>query len=1584
MPNQWDLTGENIENTYQRVLQTPDGVNIYDGTGSLFTVTAVAAPAGPDQSVQFNDAGTTSGSGNFTFDKINNIVNLTGSFIIDTASSDAALRVTQTGTGNAILVEDSTNPDSTPFVVTATGNVGIGLTNPSAPLHTKGQFFLGTGGSNANQGAFNWFTANNTYTFRNSPNGDRGLQIGVNVLLDGAGGTAGAVISPVAATGGAGLVLNGSTLGTSNTTLSSSKDLVITSTGNIGLGINTPSYKLDVSGSARVTSSLYLPGLTSSPQANVVLIDTSSGQLYYTSSTAFGGGLSTPTFPFTGSAIITGSLVITGSTTSTLGFTGSLFGTASWADSASQALTASYSTTASYALNGGVTQIQAGPGIFLSPTNGLGVVEITSTAGSYNTATGSYGSFYDTSSQLNPVGNVPRSMSFNATDISNGVSISGSTNPYNTYIKTENAGVYDIQFSAQVEKTDSGTDEIIIWLRKNGIDLIDTATTMTLVGNSTKVVAAWNWFVTSAANDYYQIIWISADTGMRLLAETISATHPGIPSVILTVNRVDQFLSNTGSFSGSFTGQLIGTASWADSASQALTASFYQETDPIFVAKSASLATTGSNTFVGNQVVSGSFIIETASSAATLRVTQLGSGEAIRVEDSTTPDSTAFIVDSSGSVGIGTFAGNTVTAPLYPLHVIAPSGVDARMVFDGKQLGNAAANANITIAADTDDKVASLSFLDRNSTAYSGTSTYNGPVVGFLLDRSGSSNPLATGNRRNDFHIYSGFANRSIIFYTSASDGNTSVNVPGKPRLAITGSNIGINTTSPKVALHVISGSSSGASIQTSDTAVFESNANTYVSIYSPTASNAAVHFGSGGTGGDALGAYIRWNQGNNLMTLGTANDGDDINFVTGNETSSMYLKNNIGLGIGTTDPLYRLHVRNGAVTNSSTFAGSVGVFENSASNAFVSILSHTGYSSGVGFGSNVHRSSARLAWTHDSLNFSLSTNTGSAFLTFGTDAGTERMRITSGGLVGIGTTIPSALLHVSSSTQENGAIIEVSSSLTASAALRVTQVGSGNAILVEDSTNPDSTPFVVTATGNVGIGLTNPSAPLHTKGQFFLGTGGSNANQGAFNWFTANNTYTFRNSPNGDRGLQIGVNVLLDGAGGTAGAVISPVSATGGAGLVLNGSTLGTSNTTLSSSKDLVITSTGNIGLGINTPSYKLDVSGSARVTSSLFLPGLTTTAQSNVVTVDITTGQLYYTASTAFGGGSSTPAFPFTGSAIITGSLVVTGSTTSTLGFTGSLFGTASWADSASQALSASYVLSSSYASVNLQQVTDQGNITTNNILIGSNDSVGIPYLGFWDEDEEDYGRLYFFNNEFRITDYAENPFVSFGTGTITIPGGLDPLATSTIYSPYNNVSRNINLPDQDGTLVLSVNGTTADTSGSITLTTVPTASYINALNQNVVITGSISSLNTTASQEIFSSASYVSGDIIQGTIGGGVTIYDLIYLDTDGTWKDVSQTTTSSTKMLGIYIGGDQILIDGNISSTTDGVGSPIGPSIQNPDQGLPVYIDPGPSSQFNTTIPTSNYIRTLGYLYYNNTSNASNWILKFRPSTDWYKI
>jgi hypothetical protein len=53
--------------------------------------------------------------------------NLSSATIVANTSS-AALRVTQTGAGNAILVEDSANPDSTPFVVNNTGQVLIGAT----------------------------------------------------------------------------------------------------------------------------------------------------------------------------------------------------------------------------------------------------------------------------------------------------------------------------------------------------------------------------------------------------------------------------------------------------------------------------------------------------------------------------------------------------------------------------------------------------------------------------------------------------------------------------------------------------------------------------------------------------------------------------------------------------------------------------------------------------------------------------------------------------------------------------------------------------------------------------------------------------------------------------------------------------------------------------------------------------------------------------------------------------------------------------------------------------------------------------------------------------------------------------------------------------------------------------------------------------------------------------------------------------------------------------------------------------------------------------------------------------------------
>jgi hypothetical protein len=54
------------------------------------------------------------------------------------------------------------------------------------------------------------------------------------------------------------------------------------------------------------------------------------------------------------------------------------------------------------------------------------------------------------------------------------------------------------------------------------------------------------------------------------------------------------------------------------------------------------------NTFTGQMVIN-----TTSSSTAALRVTQLGTANAIEVEDSTTPDATRFVVDQFGKVGVG-------------------------------------------------------------------------------------------------------------------------------------------------------------------------------------------------------------------------------------------------------------------------------------------------------------------------------------------------------------------------------------------------------------------------------------------------------------------------------------------------------------------------------------------------------------------------------------------------------------------------------------------------------------------------------------------------------------------------------------------------------------------------------------------------------------------------------------------------------------------------------------------------------------------------------------------------------------------
>lgn len=64
--------------------------------------------------------------------------------VISGNTTSAALRVTQTGTGEALRVEDDANPDATPFVINAAGLVGIGAVPSSDPLEVVGDSLSAT------------------------------------------------------------------------------------------------------------------------------------------------------------------------------------------------------------------------------------------------------------------------------------------------------------------------------------------------------------------------------------------------------------------------------------------------------------------------------------------------------------------------------------------------------------------------------------------------------------------------------------------------------------------------------------------------------------------------------------------------------------------------------------------------------------------------------------------------------------------------------------------------------------------------------------------------------------------------------------------------------------------------------------------------------------------------------------------------------------------------------------------------------------------------------------------------------------------------------------------------------------------------------------------------------------------------------------------------------------------------------------------------------------------------------------------------------------------------------------------------
>jgi len=144
-----------------------------------------------------------------------------------------------------------------------------------------------------------------------------------------------------------------------------------------------------------------------------------------------------------------------------------------------------------------------------------------------------YGSFYDTTTQSATVINTATAITFNTTDLSNGVYLGSPTS--RVYVDT--GGIYNFQTSIQLDSTVATAEEFYLWFRLNGVDVTNSASQVRVQGNNAEVFVALNYFFNLKAGDYVELMFSVSNLGIQLLAAGAVAPHPGIPSIILTVSN---------------------------------------------------------------------------------------------------------------------------------------------------------------------------------------------------------------------------------------------------------------------------------------------------------------------------------------------------------------------------------------------------------------------------------------------------------------------------------------------------------------------------------------------------------------------------------------------------------------------------------------------------------------------------------------------------------------------------------------------------------------------------------------------------------------------------------------------------------------------------------------------------------------------------------------------------------------------------------------------------------------------------------------------------------------------------------------
>ena len=137
--------------------------------------------------------------------------------------------------------------------------------------------------------------------------------------------------------------------------------------------------------------------------------------------------------------------------------------------------------------------------------------------------------FYDTAKQT-AFTSTATPVKFNFKQIANKISIANNTANNPTRIVVLEAGIFQVNYHLQFIKSDAGTDEIIVWFRKNSAAITYTNNTYIIQGSGIKNTINNNFLLELDANDYIELFFSVKNVNTALQGTTSTTASPSRPA----------------------------------------------------------------------------------------------------------------------------------------------------------------------------------------------------------------------------------------------------------------------------------------------------------------------------------------------------------------------------------------------------------------------------------------------------------------------------------------------------------------------------------------------------------------------------------------------------------------------------------------------------------------------------------------------------------------------------------------------------------------------------------------------------------------------------------------------------------------------------------------------------------------------------------------------------------------------------------------------------------------------------------------------------------------------------------------------